>query len=39
MKFVEYAYLVFIISQIVLVVGVVRKAMKIHRQKKLNDEK
>ena len=39
MKFVEYAYLVFVISQVILVVSVVRKAIKLRRKKKLYDEK
>jgi hypothetical protein len=39
MKFVEYAYLVFVISQVALVVSVVRKAIKLRRQNKSYDEK
>jgi hypothetical protein len=34
MKFVEYAYLVFIISQVILVFSVLMKAIKLRGQKR-----
>jgi hypothetical protein len=39
MKFVEYAYLIFVISQVILVVSVVRSRIKLQNKKKLYDEK
>ena len=39
MNFIKYSYIVFGLTQAILVIRIVRKTLQLRRQKKLHDEK